>query len=95
MPKAFYRVSEIYEAQLADIANAKRSIFIEQYILESLEEGEIGRAYITALIAKAKEGVRVECILDAQGTFSLYTNNELFNELIKDSFIKLSGDHIF
>jgi cardiolipin synthase len=83
MQKAFYQVSEIYEAQLADIANAKRSIFIEQYILESLEEGEVGRAYITALITKAKEGVRVECILDAQGTFSLYTNTSLFNELIK------------
>lgn len=81
MPKAYYRVSEIYEAQLADIKKAKRSIFLEQYILESLEEGEVGRAYIDALIQKANEGVRVDCILDAQGTFSLYTNDELFKKL--------------
>ncbi|MDB4992513.1 MAG: phospholipase D/transphosphatidylase, cardiolipin synthase [Parcubacteria group bacterium] len=81
MYTAYTRVSEIYEAQLKDIANAKRSIFLEQYILESLEEGEIGRQYVDLLIQKAKEGVHVECILDAQGAFSLYMSSKLFKEL--------------
>lgn len=74
-------VADIWEAQLHDIENAESSILLEQYIIEDFEEGGVGRRFVDALIRKAQEGVEVRCILDAQGCFGLFRNNELHDAL--------------
>jgi cardiolipin synthase len=77
----FHKVSDIWEAQLKDIENAKESVLLEQYIMEDFHEGGIGRRFVDALIKKAREGVEVRCILDAQGCFDLFRNDELNDAL--------------
>ncbi|HEY0010461.1 MAG TPA: phospholipase D-like domain-containing protein [Candidatus Paceibacterota bacterium] len=79
--KAFHTVSDIWEAQLRDIESAKHSILLEQYIIEDVVGDGIGRRFVDALVRKAREGVEVRCILDAQGCFELFKNYELNNEL--------------
>jgi cardiolipin synthase len=77
----FHRVSEIWEAQLKDIEEAKTSILLEQYIIEDFQEGGIGRRFIDTLGRKAQEGIEVRCIIDAQGCLGLFRNNELHHAL--------------
>lgn len=76
-----HKVADIWEAQLRDIENATHSVLFEQYIIEDFEDGKIGQRFINALIKKAREGVEVRCILDAQGCFALFRNYELNNAL--------------
>ncbi|CAN5747459.1 hypothetical protein BH11PAT2_BH11PAT2_01290 [soil metagenome] len=78
----FTKVADIWEAQLEDIKGAKTSILLEQYIIENLEDGGIGRRFIDALIEKQREGVEVRCILDAQGSFEVFRNSILYNHFI-------------
>jgi cardiolipin synthase len=79
----YTKVTDIWKAQLADIMAAKSSILLEQYIIENLEEGGIGRRFIDALIEKQKEGVEVRCILDAQGSFEVFKNSVLYNHFTR------------
>lgn len=57
---------EHYPAWLAAVGTARRSIFFENYIFA---DDEIGREFIAALAAKAREGVRVRLIYDWLGSF--------------------------
>ena len=59
---------EFYPVMLRDIASAQYSITIEAYIYW---EGEIGRAFATALAERAQAGVRVKILLDAIGSNSI------------------------
>src|SRR5205085_1265149 len=63
--------------QLADIESATTSILLEQYIIEDLHEGGIGRRFMEALVRKQQQGVEVRCILDAQGSFELFRDYDL------------------
>lgn len=77
MQKAFGIVEEIWEAQLADINAAKKSIRFEQYLLSCLLEGEIGKQFVDALTEKSRAGIEVKCIFDAVGSFDLLQNEQM------------------
>lgn len=70
----FNKAQDVWDAQLTDIEQATTSIFLEQYILNNFEEGEIGARFMDALTKKAKEGLTVELIIDAQGSFMLFSS---------------------
>ena len=53
-----------FDAVLADIAAAKRSVHFETFLWK---EGKLGRRMAEALSAKAREGLRVRLVLDAVG----------------------------
>src|SRR4051794_5502737 len=57
---------ENYPAWLAAIGQAKHHIHFESYIIH---EDEAGREFADALIAKAREGVRVRLVYDWMGGF--------------------------
>jgi cardiolipin synthase len=54
-----------YEAELAAIRTAKRSINLEAYIFQ---KGEVTRRFIDALTDRARAGVKVNVLLDAVGS---------------------------
>jgi cardiolipin synthase len=56
---------EIFPAMLSAIRSAKRSINLETYIFW---DGEVAREFTAALSERARAGVHVNMILDAQGT---------------------------
>ncbi len=55
---------EIFPAMLAGIASAKETITLETYIFHA---GETADQFVSALSAKAREGVRVHVLLDGMG----------------------------
>ena len=54
-----------YEAELAAIGTARRSVSLEAYIFK---KGVIGERYLEAMTKRAREGVRVNVLLDAFGS---------------------------
>lgn len=56
--------AEIFPAMLSAIRGARRSITFETFVFE---EGEIPRAFAEALSERARAGVQVKVMLDAQG----------------------------
>ncbi len=56
-----------YEAELGAIRAARRSISLEAYIFQ---KGSIGDRFVAALADRAREGVRVNMVLDAIGSFA-------------------------
>lgn len=75
----FHKANDVWEAQLKDIEEATKSIYLEQYIVNNFGEGEIGRRFMDVLIRKAREGLEVELIIDAQGSFALFSSIALNN----------------
>ena len=69
--------TENYPAWLEAIANAQRFILFENYIVG---HDEVGRRFVQALAARAREGVRVRLIYDWLGT--LFPGN-LFTPLVE------------
>jgi cardiolipin synthase len=65
-----------YEAQLEAIRNAKRSVNLEAYIFQ---KGEVTRRFVEAMTERAREGVKVNIVLDAIGSFATW--NSYFKEL--------------
>ncbi|MBI3280808.1 MAG: cardiolipin synthase B [Acidobacteria bacterium] len=65
-----------YEAELAAIRSARRSINLEAYIFRN---DEIGQRFLHALTERARAGVRVNVLLDAVG--SLWTRERSFEAL--------------
>ena len=65
-----------YEAELAAIRAAKRSINIEAYIFQ---KGEVTKRFVEALTERARAGVRVNMVLDAVGSFATW--NSYFKDL--------------
>jgi cardiolipin synthase A/B len=65
-----------YEAELAAIRAARRSVNLEAYIFQ---RGEVTRRFLEALTECAKAGIRVNLVLDAVGCF--ITWNSYFKEL--------------
>jgi cardiolipin synthase len=64
----------IFPAMLGAIRAAKHSINIETYIYY---DGQIGREFTAALAERARAGVKVSAILDAQGTSAMGKANEV------------------
>lgn len=65
-----------YEAQLAAIREAKRSVNLEAYIFQ---KGEVTRRFVEAMTERARNGVKVNIVLDAIGSFATW--NSYFREL--------------
>ncbi|HST30548.1 MAG TPA: phospholipase D-like domain-containing protein [Chthoniobacterales bacterium] len=63
---------EIFPAMLSAIRSAKRSINLETYVFW---DGEIAQKFTAALSERARAGVAVNLILDAQGTQKMGTEN--------------------
>jgi len=64
--------NQIFPAILGAIRSAKRSISLEKYVFE---DGEIARQLTEALAERAQAGVKVNAILDAQGTQKMGRQN--------------------
>jgi cardiolipin synthase len=67
-----------YPVWLAAIRGARRSIFFENYIIA---EDEVGREFVAALTAKAREGVRVFALYDWMGALGA-ASRDLWQPLI-------------
>ncbi|MFA6463953.1 MAG: phospholipase D-like domain-containing protein [Candidatus Paceibacterota bacterium] len=66
----FYLTSEeAWDAMLLEIANAKKSIDLEQYILIN---DNVGNKFIELLMKKADEGLKIRIFCDQIGSFPLY-----------------------
>jgi len=63
---------QIFPAMLSAIRSAKHSINFETYVFW---DGQIGREFAEALAERARAGVHVNAILDAQGTQKMGTEN--------------------
>src|SRR2546421_5150295 len=63
---------EIFPAMLSAIRSAKRSINLETYVFW---DGEIAKQFTAALSERARAGVVVNLILDAQGTQKMGREN--------------------
>jgi cardiolipin synthase len=57
---------QFYEAELAAIAQAQRSINLEAYIFQ---RGDLTRRFLSALAERARAGVKVNLVMDAIGSF--------------------------
>src|SRR4051812_36239743 len=68
---------ENYPAWLESISRAKRHIHFESYIIH---EDDVGREFADALIAKARDGVRVRITYDWMGGFGK-TSRRFWNRL--------------
>jgi cardiolipin synthase len=75
--------TNFYEAELAAIAAAKKSIDWEAYIFS---KGEIAKKIVNALTERARAGVEVNLVMDAVG--SLSTPKSFFDEL------RRAGGHV-
>jgi cardiolipin synthase len=64
--------TRIFPAMLSAIRSAKHSINFETYVFW---DGEIGREFTEALAERARAGVHVNAILDAQGTRTMGMGN--------------------
>ena len=64
---------EIFPAMLSAIRSAKRSINLETYVFW---DGEIAKQFTSALSERARAGIAVNLILDAQGTSKMGSENE-------------------
>src|SRR5205807_8848661 len=63
---------QIFPAMLSAIRSAKRSVNLETYVFW---DDEIGRQFTQALTERARAGVPVSLILDAQGTRKMGLEN--------------------
>ncbi len=87
----FSETKDAWEAILESIEHAERSIDIEQFIFIN---NEIGLRFLNKLKEKSKSGIKVRLLIDAVGSFFLYTSNiqkeleeagvaiEFFNDII-------------
>lgn len=80
--------TEAWESMFNDCQNAKDFIYFEQFILKDFEPGQIGYDFLKVLKQKSKDGVRVKILLDSAGSFDLYLDTKLQDE-IRNSGIEL------
>ena len=76
-PKVLRNGDEIFPAMLAAIRGSRTSITFETYIYWS---GDIGREFATALVERARQGVKVHVLLDWVGSAKM--NEALINEMV-------------
>lgn len=68
----YIRTDETWMALKEAFLNAKKTIDIEQYILE---RDSTGQEFIEILIRKAKEGVKIRILCDMAGSYSFYASS--------------------
>jgi cardiolipin synthase len=67
-PEFFFRAEAAWEAMYVDCKDAKKSIWVEQYILLN---DRAGRRFLDVFAEKAQEGVEVRVVLDGIGSRAL------------------------
>ena len=75
--KLFCNVPKLYDSMLKDINNAKKFILLETYIYDN---DETGLKFKEILIKKAKQGVKINLLVDGWGST---VDKDYFKELIK------------
>jgi cardiolipin synthase A/B len=78
---------QTFPAKLAAIAGATRSVCLEMYIFEY---DHIGRQFVDALCARARDGLQVRLLYDAVGSFSL---PEIALQRMRDDGVQLVEFH--
>ncbi len=73
----YKKPSDVWNAQIADISEAKSYILLEQYIFTY---GDVGKRFVDTLRRKLKEGVQVVLLLDTLGSYS-FVNSGIAKEL--------------
>ena len=68
-----------YPRLLEDVGAATSSIHVNQF---GFRPGEIGEAFATALLAKARDGVRVRLVVDRQGSDPERASRQLYDRLV-------------
>jgi cardiolipin synthase A/B len=76
--EVFTNGQNFYEAMLADIRKAKKSINLEAYIVA---KGEVAKRLADALAERARSGVEVNVLIDAIGAMSL--SKDTFSDLMR------------
>ena len=66
--RLFYGGKEAFDSILADIENAKSTIYMEYFIWKA---DELGERIKNTLLEKAKEGVKIKLLFDGVGTWKL------------------------
>jgi cardiolipin synthase len=74
--EVFSQGVDFYEAELAAIRTATRSVHLEAYIFHT---GRMAARFVEALTERARAGVKIRLTLDAFG--NLFTQNRYFEEL--------------
>jgi cardiolipin synthase A/B len=64
-----------WQAMLAAMEEARKSIEFEQYCFMDFGEGSIGRKFADLFLRKAKEGVKVRLLIEAQASFDFYISD--------------------
>jgi cardiolipin synthase A/B len=81
----FYtKTSDAWQAMLADVESASRSIDIEQYIFSM---DDTGQQFIDLLIKKVKAGLRIRLLCDTVGSWTFYRSQ--VPELLRNSGIEI------
>ena len=79
--------NQIFPAMLGAIRSAKHSITLETYVFQ---DGEIAHRFTEALAERAQAGVKVNLILDAQGTQKMGRQNL---ERLRDAGVEVAKYH--
>src|SRR5258705_11169891 len=80
--------AQAYPAMLDAIAMARTEILLETFIWASDANG---RRFVDAVCIKAQEGVRVRCVVDGAGSFSLATSDDV--QRMRNAGVHLSVFH--
>lgn len=72
----YTNVEKAWTAMLDDIRHAKKTIYLEQYLIAGMEEGEIGNTLVSLLQKKLREGLEVRVLVDAFGSHDLILSND-------------------
>lgn len=68
----YIRTDDTWRALKEAFLNARKSIDIEQYILE---RDDVGQEFLELLVKKRKEGVHIRVLCDMAGSFSFYASS--------------------
>jgi cardiolipin synthase len=72
--------SSFYPRMLEDIAAASSSIHVNQF---GFRPGEVGERFAAALLAKARDGVRVRLVVDRQGSDPERGSRDFYERLVR------------
>jgi cardiolipin synthase len=76
--KIFTKPVLLFNEMIKDIMNSKKSVYLESYIYDN---DKIGKAFLDALVFKAKQGIKIKVLLDG---FGPNVKKRYFNELINN-----------
>ena len=71
--------ASFYPRMLEDVAAASSSVHVNQF---GFKPGTVGEEFAGALVAKAREGVRVRLVVDAQGSAPQRGSRSLYDRLV-------------